>query len=113
MEAASAFLFFTGTVMVQHMLHRLKYHTTASGSVPGQADGRGPDAKPSLQPVDCFLPVPLHPRKEFMRGYNQSQLLVDGMRRNLARDPASAKDWSVWCAHPPKRAVAGWIAGAT
>ncbi len=31
--------------------------------------------------VDGFLPVPLHPRKEYMRGYNQSQVLVDGMRQ--------------------------------
>jgi ComF family protein len=30
--------------------------------------------------VDTVVAVPLHPRKERMRGYNQSQLLVEGMR---------------------------------
>jgi predicted amidophosphoribosyltransferase len=30
--------------------------------------------------VDAVLAVPLHPRKERQRGYNQAQVLVDGMR---------------------------------
>ena len=30
--------------------------------------------------VDVLLAVPLHPRKQKQRGYNQAQVLVDGMR---------------------------------
>lgn len=31
--------------------------------------------------VDLLMAVPLHPRKERQRGYNQSQVLVEGMRQ--------------------------------
>lgn len=30
--------------------------------------------------MDVLLAVPLHPRKQKQRGYNQAQVLVDGMR---------------------------------
>lgn len=34
-----------------------------------------------LHQVDCLIPVPLHPRKEFLRGYNQSAMLAEGISR--------------------------------
>ena len=81
LEAASAFLHFNPTGMVQRMLHRIKYqHDQQLGLELGRHMGE--DLKPSARfsTVDLLLPVPLHPRKEHHRGYNQSQLLVDGMR---------------------------------
>lgn len=35
---------------------------------------------PRFADVDVLLAVPLHRRKEKQRGYNQAQVLVDGMR---------------------------------
>lgn len=32
---------------------------------------------PELTPIDWVVPVPLHPKKRRMRGYNQSQLLAE------------------------------------
>lgn len=82
MEAASAYLFFTRDGMVQHMLHRLKYHSDRHvGLYLGRMMAEDLMRSPRFATVDCFLPVPLHPRKEFMRGYNQSQVLVDGMQQ--------------------------------
>jgi ComF family protein len=39
-------------------------------------DLRGSDF---LAPIELIVPVPLHPRKERERGYNQSQLIAEGL----------------------------------
>lgn len=36
-----------------------------------------------LQDVSYIIPVPLHKRKEKIRGYNQSQILAKGMKPNI------------------------------
>ena len=36
---------------------------------------------PRFGSVDAFIPVPLHPKKERIRGFNQSKLLVEGMNK--------------------------------
>ncbi len=82
LTAASAFLLFTPTGMVQQMLHRLKYHHDRQlGLHMGRLMGEDLANSLRFSSVDALLPVPLHPRKEHMRGYNQSQVLVDGMRQ--------------------------------
>jgi ComF family protein len=64
------------------MLHRLKYHHDMElGHYLGRAMAKDLMSSSRFSDVDCFLAVPLHPRKEHMRGYNQSQVLVDGMRQ--------------------------------
>jgi ComF family protein len=81
--AGSAFLHFAATGMVQHMLHRLKYHQDRQlGMYLGRLMAEDLRGSQRFATVDAFLPVPLHPRKEHMRGYNQSQVLVDGMRQH-------------------------------
>lgn len=87
LEAASSFLHFHPSGMVQRMLHRIKYHHDRSlGLQLGRwmADDLRTSAR--FRSVDLLLPVPLHPRKEHMRGYNQSQVLVDGMRQRWPID---------------------------
>jgi ComF family protein len=82
LEAASAFLLFSRSGKVQRMLHRLKYgndHTV--GHVLGRLMAEELMASDRFRTVDTLMPVPLHPRKERMRGFNQSQVLVDGMRQ--------------------------------
>jgi ComF family protein len=41
------------------------------------------------QPVDLVLPIPLHRRRHAERGYNQSERLVDELRRHLGWTTAS------------------------
>lgn len=82
LNAASALLHFSATGMVQRMLHRLKYHHDRQlGLHMGRLMGEELATSLRFATVDALLPVPLHPRKEHMRGYNQSQVLVDGMRQ--------------------------------
>lgn len=90
--AASSFLHFSRTGMVQRMLHRLKYqHDLQLGLFMGRLMAEDLMASERFKEVDSFLPVPLHPRKEHMRGYNQSQILVDGMRQRWPL-PSLGKD---------------------
>lgn len=82
LESASSFLTFSSSGMVQRILHRLKYaHDREVGLVLGRLMAKDLLASSRFKDVDAFLPVPLHPRKERMRGFNQSQVLVDGMRQ--------------------------------
>lgn len=82
LASASAFLHFSRTGMVQRMLHRIKYHHDQQlANELGRRMAEDIKDSPRFRSVDLLLPVPLHPKKERMRGYNQSQLLVDGMRQ--------------------------------
>ncbi|MBZ0206464.1 MAG: ComF family protein [Flavobacteriales bacterium] len=81
LHAASAFLQFTKDGMVQHMLHRLKYRgDPAVGLELGRRMAEEVMHSTRFADVDVLLAVPLHRRKEKQRGYNQAQVLVDGMR---------------------------------
>lgn len=80
LAAASAFLQFNKGGMVQHMLHRLKYKgDTNLGLELGRRMAEDVMTSQRFADVDVVLAVPLHPKKEKQRGYNQSQVLVDGM----------------------------------
>lgn len=82
LHAASSFLLFSRTGKVQRMLHRLKYAQDRNvGLELGRLMAEELMASERFRDVDTLLPVPLHPRKEHMRGYNQSQVLVEGMRK--------------------------------
>lgn len=81
LEAASAFLLFASRGKVQAMLHQLKYRGDREiGMLLGRLMAEDLMDSQRFSTVDAFLPVPLHPRKERTRGFNQSQVLVEGMR---------------------------------
>jgi len=80
LASATAFLHFDKQGMVQHMLHRLKYKGDKEvGLELGRRLARELMATPRFAGVERIVAVPLHPRKERQRGFNQSQVLVDGM----------------------------------
>lgn len=80
LQAASSFLLFSSQGMVQRMLHRLKYANDREiGLLLGRSMAGELMVSQRFSTVDTLMPVPLHPRKERQRGYNQSQVLVDGM----------------------------------
>ena len=81
LEAASAFLRFDSGGRVQHMLHRLKYRNdSAIGIQLGRLMGEELSASYRFSTVDTLMVVPLHPKKEKARGYNQCQMIADGLR---------------------------------
>jgi len=81
LDAASALLRFTRDGMVQHMLHRLKYKGDREvGLELGRRMAREAMSCHRFAQVDTAIAVPLHAAKLRQRGFNQAQVLVDGMR---------------------------------
>ncbi|MCO6482657.1 MAG: ComF family protein [Flavobacteriales bacterium] len=80
LAAAAAFLQFTKDGMVQQVLHRLKYGgDTGVGLELGRLMAKEAMQSRRYADVDLLLAVPLHRKRMRQRGYNQAQVLVDGM----------------------------------
>ena len=79
-NAVMAEFFFSKTGKVQHLIHGLKYHhCRENGIFLGQEIGKSLLKAPDYQGVDCIIPIPLHPKKEKIRGYNQSHVIAEGI----------------------------------
>jgi ComF family protein len=77
---ASSFVYFTKEGMMQHLMHRLKYRNRKElGRYLGRLLGRKLQESPALQEVNCIVPVPLHIIKQGKRGYNQAELIAQGI----------------------------------
>lgn len=82
LHAASAYLKFGAHGKVQRMLHQLKYKSDREvGEELGERMAQEALTCPRFADVDVLVAVPLHPAKLIQRGYNQAQVLVDGMRQ--------------------------------
>jgi ComF family protein len=73
-------LYFEKNKASQNILFSLKYRNNkAIGNYFGQQIGNHLLEMASFSTVDVVVPVPLHPKKEFIRGYNQSRALAEGI----------------------------------
>lgn len=78
-SAASVFYFAKGEG-IQNMMHLLKYKRRKDvGFWMGKKLGLELLSSNRFDEIDFIIPVPLHPKKEFKRGYNQSELIAKGM----------------------------------
>ena len=85
-ESGAALYHFVRGGRVQELLHRLKYLGKADvGLRLGQWYGEMLRESPYFREVDLIVPVPLHPRKERLRGYNQSALFAKGLSETLRK----------------------------
>lgn len=76
---ATAQFYFTKESLMQHLMHQFKYK---GNKELGMQLGRimGEQIKKSGRfEVDALIPLPLFPRKEKRRGYNQATVLCQGM----------------------------------
>ncbi len=65
---------------VQTILHELKYKNNRSiGIYFGSLLGKEVSRKQLNHQIEALIPVPIHHRKRFDRGYNQSELLARGI----------------------------------
>ena len=79
-EKATSFAYFTPDGLLQHLLHGLKYDNKKYiGTYLGKQLAYDLVQIDWQRGIDAIVPVPLHPDKEALRGYNQSQLLAEGM----------------------------------
>lgn len=83
-EAATAFLHFSKGGQVQRLLHQLKYRGRKdAGIYLGRLFAYELQQSILYEKLDALVPVPLHPRKQKLRGYNQSELISKGLNQVL------------------------------
>lgn len=79
-HAVTAEFFFSKTGKVQHLLHQLKYQGNINaGFFLGQQLGNSIKDVDLFSNIDYLVPIPLHPKKEHLRGYNQSYVIAQGV----------------------------------
>lgn len=77
---ATSYFFYRKGSDFRHVLHRLKYGGRKDvGEVMGCFMAAELTVSGFFQGVDVLVPVPLHPRKQRMRGYNQSECIARGV----------------------------------
>lgn len=77
--AASVFYYRKGELLPR-LIHQLKYKNRKDvGLFLGRLTGRLIKASPLFPAPEVVVPVPLHPRKLRIRGYNQCELLANGI----------------------------------
>lgn len=80
----TAFLKFTKSGKVQRMLHQIKYQNKPElAQILGEWYGSQLQDTPLASQVQLLVPVPLHPKKLKIRGYNQSECFGKGLAKNL------------------------------
>jgi ComF family protein len=80
LNAVSACYFFVKKGRVQPLIHELKYKSNKkAGHFLGVEMAKQIIQSPLYEGVDFIVPVPLHPKKIKLRGYNQSEIIADGM----------------------------------
>ncbi len=80
LEHVCAFFFFNKGSRYRHLLHKLKYKGKKQiGIELGRRLGVELKSSFLYQTVDTVIPVPLHPKKQRRRGYNQSEQIAIGI----------------------------------
>lgn len=83
---ATSFCHFDKGGRVQHLLHQLKYKGRKEiGYKMGMLFGFDLKQNEHFQEIDAIVPVPLHPRKQRSRGYNQSIEICKGISESMNR----------------------------
>lgn len=89
--AASYYTYSKGS-QFQKLIHKLKYHNKKEiGIVLGRHFGEKLKNSETYQDIDIIVPVPLHPKKEAMRGYNQAELVAIGLGKAMNKEVVSNK----------------------
>ncbi|VBB46828.1 Phosphoribosyltransferase [uncultured Paludibacter sp.] len=79
-EKATSYFFFEKGSKFQHLLHELKYKGNKEiGEILGKYAAAELLQNEAYNSVDLIVPVPLHPKKEAKRGYNQSEWICKGI----------------------------------
>ena len=79
-ENATAFFAYNKGSNYQHLIHFIKYKGLKElGFETGRRFGNELLASPAFNAVDIIVPVPLHPKKQKIRGYNQSEWIAKGI----------------------------------
>lgn len=87
-HAATAYSFNKGGLL-QHLIHQLKYENKPQiGIELGKMYGSLLKNVTPYKNIDYIIPVPLHPKKKHLRGYNQAGMIAKGLAFSME------KQWS-------------------
>lgn len=83
-QAASVF-YFQKKSRLQSMLHALKYRSKPEmGHLLGEMVAEEMQQNLNWRHFDAIVPVPLHPDKQRIRGYNQAEEIAKGIQKKLS-----------------------------
>lgn len=75
----SEFYFSKGTI-IQSLIHQLKYRSNKKvGIILGSMMGKSLVGNKRFGDIDAIIPLPLTDKKQHVRGYNQSEILCNGI----------------------------------
>ena len=79
-EHIAAFAYFVKGGSIQQIIHELKYNSNPEiGCFIGQLCGENIKDSEFISSVDLLVPIPLHPKRQKQRGYNQSLEICKGI----------------------------------
>ena len=82
--SAASMFFFHKKGRMQKLMHQLKYKGKKEiGIFLGNLYGKELVAVPLFKTVEIIIPVPMHPKKEKIRGYNQSEIIAIGLSQTM------------------------------
>lgn len=82
LEKAAAFSYYNKGSRIRNLVHNLKYKGIKElGFELGNIYGQSLKSSGFTDDIDLIIPVPLHPLKKRRRGFNQSELICDGLAR--------------------------------
>ncbi len=84
-ETGTSLYYFQKGGKVQRLIHQFKYRgNTSLGFYLGGMLGRDIATSPIYKGLNYILPVPLHPKKERLRGFNQSEVIARGIASSIS-----------------------------
>lgn len=79
-ERIASYCVYTKEGTLPPLIHHLKYRNNERiGLLLGRMFGKDLLGSEFLNPVELIVPVPLHPKKEKARGYNQAAIIAKGL----------------------------------
>lgn len=79
-----SFLLMKSKNNAQSLIHALKYKSKKNVALKlGRKLGRNILDSPYYKKPDILIPIPLHPKKQKIRGYNQAELIADAVSEEL------------------------------
>ena len=84
LESAAAFYFFDKGSRFRSLIHKLKYRGQKEiGYELGKIYGQELKSSSLFNQAELVIPIPLHARKERIRGYNQSDWIAKGIAESM------------------------------
>lgn len=83
-KAAHSEFYFSKGQVIQHLIHQLKYNGNQKiGNYLGAIMGNSLKESGRFNHIDVIVPLPMHKKKEFKRGYNQANIIAEGMAETM------------------------------